>query len=143
MRPDILHGRLVSALDRGQSSSPLPPTTFHLPSSTDINFDPTSPFLCRLPLSLMSGSHEDGTIVDVSTLGEIKDQSHLTRVEVGVASVGGGEELLEEVLESAEAVKENLDVNYPSSKFVFVNRDDKGHTMLNLMDPESSTCEWV
>ncbi len=90
----------------------------------------------------MSSSHDNNSaIIDVSTLGEIKDQSHLTRVEVGVASVGGGEELLEEVLETAEAVKENLDVNYPESKFVFVNRDDEGHTMLNLLDPESSTCK--
>ncbi len=124
-------------------------TSFHLPSSTQLTFDPTSPFLCRLPLSLVKGTTDDNSnvVVDVSSLGEIKDQSHLTRVEVGVACEGVEdkvldeveEEVLDEVLDAAEAVKENLDISYPGSKFRFVNRDDAGRTMLNILDPESST----
>lgn len=137
--------------DRGQSSSPLPSltTSFHLPSSTNLTFDHTSPFLCRLPLSLVKGTTDDNNVVDViSSLGEIKDQSHLTRVEVGVACEGVevgvaregvDEEVLDEVCDAAEAVKENLDVSYPGSKFCFVNRNDAGRTMLNILDPESST----
>ena len=155
MRPDILHGRLVSAIERGQSASPLPPmaTPFQLPPSTNVSLDTMSPFLCRLPLTLLRSGVDESAHIDVSGLGEIKDQSHLTKVVVGVESEGvtgvecegvGGveeevaEEILEQAMDVAEAVKENLDVSHPGSKFCFLNRNKEGKTMLNILDPESS-----
>lgn len=112
--------------------------------------DNTSPFLCRVPLSLLTGT-PDENIIDVSGLNEIKDQSHLTKVVVGVESEDmepvssvkdveeADEELLEQVLDAADTVKENLDISCPGSKFCFVNRDEEGKTMLNILDPETST----
>lgn len=90
--------------------------------------------------------------------GEAPDQSFLTRVVVGVeeeeeVGEGVGEgvvcaaeegEVLAEVREAAEAVKENLDANQPDGKFVYLKRrGNDSRTMLNIVNPDSGEGEFV
>ena len=44
-----------------------------------------------------------------------------------------------QVEEAAEAMKENLDANRPHVKFSFLNQDDSGKTMLNILNPDTGT----
>ena len=41
--------------------------------------------------------------------------------------------------EAAEAMKENLDANRPHVKFRFINQDDSGKTMLNILNPDTGS----
>ena len=157
LRPDILHGKLASAIDRGQSASPLPPNEFRVPPPTSVRLDRTSPFLCQLDLNKLcahpdlvpagqASAMEDYMNIDISDVGEIRDQSHLTKLTVGVEDdrvVGmdleeSSSEVLAQVSEAAESVKENLDANKPGSKFCFFNQGEDGRTMLNILDPDTS-----
>ena len=44
-----------------------------------------------------------------------------------------------QVEEAAEAMKENLDANRPHVKFSFLNQDESGKTMLNVLNPDTGT----
>ena len=89
--------------------------------------------------------------VDVGdTSVEISDQSHLTKVVVGVEEDGEGmgmletpEEILMEVQEAAEVAKENLDTNCPEGVTTcFLNRGPEGKTMLNILNPHFNEGQW-
>ena len=77
---------------------------------------------------------------------EASDQSHLTKVVLGVEEEGEGMEMLEtpeeilmEVQEAAEAAKENLDTNCSGGVTTcFLNRGPEGKTMLNILNPHSN-----
>ena len=94
MRPDIRHGRVASA-PGSASVSPLPLPKFRLPLPTSTQLDYSSPCLCRINLGLLRPSHthpppasvvpspsaflEQLRTVDVTGLGEVGSQSHLTK----------------------------------------------------------------
>lgn len=164
MRPDIRYGRVTMA--------PLVLPDPHLPPPSSIKLDYSSPYLCRIDLSLLLQTHAQPLPNSNTALrnrsmspsflldkeiglsgafggGEIEDQSHLTKVFVGVEGEGeeGGfdselpDDVLMEAQAAAEAVKENLDANRPSVKFCFYNRDEEGKTMLNILNPDSGESE--
>ena len=41
--------------------------------------------------------------------------------------------------EAAEVMKENLDANRPHVKFTFLNQDESGKTMLNVLNPDTGS----
>jgi len=145
-------------VNRSETVSPVPPPDFLLPPATNVQIDYTSPFICKINLDLLR-SHlaSNGSVCsspvlptdqnDIFTLdinGEISDQSHLTKVTVGVEDEGEGmvetpEEVLMQVQEAAEEVKENLDTNFPGGiTAAFLNRGPEGKTMLNILNPQSA-----
>ena len=181
MRPDILHGKVLSsaATSRAGSASPLP--DFRLPLPSSAAFDYASPCVCRIelgalrsarsqaplllppppqtlpPTSLLAGLAKSLAAVPrpelVSTALEtatpLTDQSHLTKVSVGVVDdepemgvVGGAEspeEVLVQVREAAEAAKENLGSTRPPVRLCYVERDQHSNrTMLNFINPDTS-----
>ena len=129
MRPDIRLGIVAS------SHSPQPPpavTETHIPlSSSTTLLDYSSPFMCRIDLSLLSrASHKDSPLgvgptplatddivkIDVSGYEEeeeVVNQSHLTRVHVGFEEeeeviVMEEEETVEELAGSVENMEEEI-----------------------------------
>ena len=105
--------------------------------------------LCAHPNLVPNGqttSVEDYMNIDITEVGEIRDQSHLTKLTIGVEDDRGvgmdlGEsasEVLAQVSGAAESVKENLDATKPGSMYCFFNQDEDGTTMLNILDPDTS-----
>ena len=168
LRPDIRYGKLSVPVSRSETASPAPLSDFILPPATNFQLDYTSPFICKIDLSLLrphpqpaNGSLCSSPVpltdqnnllaVDVGDAsGEISDQSHLTKVVVGVEEDGEGvgmletpEEILMEVQEAAEAAKENLDANFPGGVTTcFLNRGPEGKTMLNILNPHDNEGQW-
>ena len=161
LRPDIRYGKLSTPVNRSETVSPAPPADFLLPPATNVQLDYTSPFICRINLALLrSQVTSNGSLcsspvmptdqndifpLDIDDIvGEVSDQSHLTKVTVGVEDEGEGmvetpEEILMQVQEAAEEMKENLDTNYPGGLTAsFLNRGPEGKTMLNILNPHSA-----
>lgn len=155
-------------VSRSETASPAPLTDFILPPATNVQLDYTSPFICKIDLGLLrshpqstNGSLRSSPVpltnqsnllpIDVGDASvEASDQSHLTKVVVGVEEEGGEgmgmletpEEILMEVQEAAEAAKENLDTNCLGGVTTcFLNRGPEGKTMLNILNPHSNEGE--
>ena len=168
LRPDIRYGKLSVPVSRSETASPAPLSDFILPPATNFQLDYTSPFICKIDLALLRPHPQPANgslcsspvpLTDQNNLlavevgdasGEISDQSHLTKVIVGVEEDGEGvgmletpEEILMEVQEAAEAAKENLDVNFPGGVTTcFLNRGPEGKTMLNILNPHVNEGQW-
>lgn len=151
-------------VSRSETASPVPLADFILPPATNVQLDYTSPFICKIDLALLrshpqptNGSLRSSPVpltnqsnllpIDVGDASvEASDQSHLTKVVVGVEEEGEGmgmvetpEEILMEVQEAAEAAKENLDTNCLGGVTTcFLNRGPEGKTMLNILNPHSN-----